>query len=135
MEFYLTGQQGERGRFIEAFEDFCQRHRVPDSARHAADLALEEHLTNVLNYGFDDGSEPWISVRVTVNGEALVAKITDTGKAFNPLSRPPVDIDVPLDERPIGGLGVHLMRQSMDELSYSREGRMNVLMMIKALAA
>ena len=135
MEFYLTGQQGERGRFVEAFEDFCQRHRVPDFARQAADLALEEHLTNVLAYGFDNGKEPWIAVRLTVKDKALIAQVTDTGKAYDPLSVPPVDAGLTLEDRPIGGLGVHLMRTSMDQLFYSREGQKNVLQMIKALAA
>ena len=132
MEFFLTGQPGERQRFVCAFEDFCRQNGVPDSARHAADLALEEHLTNVMNYGFCEGEERWISIKLGVNENALLARIADKGKAYNPLSRPPVDTSVPLEDKPIGGLGIHLMKQMMDELTYAREGQINVLRMIKS---
>jgi len=117
---------------VHAFEDFCRRNAVPDAARQAADLALEEHLTNVLTYGFRDGEERWISVRLQADKNALLAQIADTGKAYNPLTAPPVDTSIPLDEKPIGGLGVHLMRQMMDELTYVREGEVNVLRMSKS---
>jgi anti-sigma regulatory factor (Ser/Thr protein kinase) len=134
VEFFLTGQQGERERFVDAFEDFCRKNRVTDAARHAADLALEEHLTNVLEYGFSDGEDRWISVELGVDQNTLLAKIADTGKAYNPLDAPAVDTTLPLEEKAIGGLGVYLMKQMMDELSYARDGRMNVLRMTKGMA-
>jgi serine/threonine-protein kinase RsbW len=133
VEFFLTGQPGERERFVDAFEDFCRRNRVPDATRQAADLALEEHLTNVLAYGFTNGEDRWIWVELGVDQDTLLAKVADTGKAYNPLDAPPVDTTLPLEDKPIGGLGVHLMRQMMDEISYARDGRMNVLRMTKAM--
>jgi serine/threonine-protein kinase RsbW len=135
VEFHLTGQPGERGRFVKAFEDFCRLNHVPDSARQAADLALEEHLTNVLSYGFKSGEERWISIRLSVNGNALIAKVADRGMAYDPLSAPLADPNIPLEEKSIGGLGVYLMVQSMDQLTYSREEGMNILRMKKAFAA
>jgi anti-sigma regulatory factor (Ser/Thr protein kinase) len=131
VEFFLTGEPGERGRFVEAFEDFCRQYRVPDGARQAADLALEEHLTNVLNYGFTPGEERWISVRLGVKNNALRVTVTDTGAPYDPLSAPSVDTSVPLENKPIGGLGIYLMKQFMDELFHEREGEKNVLTMIK----
>lgn len=131
MEYNLTGQAGERRKFLEAFEEFCRQNCVPDAARKAADLALEEHLTNVLNYGFKDGDQRLISVSLHVENDALYVKVTDTGKAYDPLWRPAVDTSLSLEEKPIGGLGVHLMRQFMDALSYMRDGQTNVLWMTK----
>ena len=131
MEFFLTGQPGERQRFVKAFEEFCRAHHVPDTTRHAADLALEEHLTNVLAYGFKNGGERWVSVELHVERGALVASVADNGDAYNPLNSPPVDTSVPLEDKPIGGLGVYLMKQVMDELTYARNGGMNVLRMSK----
>jgi serine/threonine-protein kinase RsbW len=135
VEFFLTGEPGERRRFVGEFEDFCRENRVPDATRHAADLALEEHLTNVQMYGFTAGGEHWISVRLRVENNALRVTVTDTGVAYNPLFRPPVDTSIPLEEKPIGGLGVYLMRKSMDELSYERDGETNVLRMMKDFAS
>lgn len=108
---------------------------MPDSARKAADLALEEHLTNVLNYGFEPGAEKFAVVRLGKSERELEVVVEDAGKPFNPLAAPPVDTSVPLAEKPIGGLGVHLMRQCMDTLAYAREGGMNVLRMVKLLAS
>lgn len=79
-----------------------------------------------------EGEERWVSVKLGVNENALLARIADKGKAYNPLSRPPVDTSLPLEEKPIGGLGIHLMRQMMDELTYAREGQVNVLRMTKS---
>lgn len=131
MEHFLTGEKTDRRNFVEAFEEFCRRQHVPHAARHAADLALEEHLTNVLNYGFGEGEEPWILVRLHVKNNTLHVKVVDTGTAYDPVAAPAVDTSLPLEEKPIGGLGVYLMKQFMDELSYVREGTKNVLMMTK----
>lgn len=134
VEFILTGAASERGKFVEAFEEFCRAQRVPDGARQAADLALEEHLTNVMSYGFAPGSSRHVAVRLCVENECLRAEVADTGKPYDPLATPLVDISVPLADKPIGKLGVHLMRQFMDELSYAREGGRNVLRMKKRFA-
>ena len=131
MNFTLTGQAGERNDFIEAFEEFCRQRQVPSSVRQAADVALEEHLTNVLNHGFDPGSKPQVVVRLELADNQLEVEVEDTGKSFNPLAAPPVDISLPLEEKPIGGLGVHLMREYMDDLAYARIDNRNVLRMIK----
>ena len=130
MEFLLTGKPGERHHFVEVLEDFCRRQQVPDKTRQASDLALEEHLTNVLAYGFQKGMRPWVSVRLRVQDNALHVEVTDTGVAYNPLSAAPVDTSVPLEDKPIGGLGVYLMTHFMDELSYRRQDNRNELRMI-----
>lgn len=135
MQFILSGAAGERGKLVEALEDFCRVHHVPDAARNAADLALEEHLTNVLTHGFEPGATRFAVVRLSVLDDCLLVEVEDSGKAFDPLAAPPVDTSLPLEEKPIGGLGVHLMRQFMDELTYVRDGGKNVLRMKKRFRA
>ncbi len=120
---------------MAAFEEFCREHCVPDAARQAADLALEEHLTNVIDHGFEPGTPQCIEIRLEVKANELRVEVEDTGAAFDPLAAPPVDTSLPLAEKPIGGLGVYLMQQFMDELSYAREGCRNVLRMTKRFAA
>ena len=85
----------------------------------------------MLAYGFKNGGERWVSVELHVERGALVASVADNGDAYNPLNSLPVDTSVPLEEKPIGGLGVYLMKQVMDELTYARDGGMNVLRMSK----
>lgn len=108
---------------------------MPTSAQQAADLALEEHLTNILSYGYESGSARQVVVRIETDAEWLRAEVEDDGRPHNPLAQPPVDTSVPLHEKPIGGLGIHLIRQAMDELSYSHEAGKNVLRMKKRLSS
>jgi anti-sigma regulatory factor (Ser/Thr protein kinase) len=70
-------------------------------------------------------------VRLGVKNNALRVTVTDTGAPYDPLSAPAVDTSVPLENKPIGGLGIYLMKQFMDELFHEREGEKNVLTMIK----
>jgi len=66
----------------------------------------------------------------TADGEVRV-EVIDGGKQFNPLTLPPVDVAAPLETRPIGGLGIHMMRQLMDTVEYRRERDTNILLLIK----
>lgn len=129
----MRGQLGEREGVIRGLEEFCREHQVPPAIANAADVALEEHLTNVLSYGYQPGAQHHILVAFTVEDGGLHVDVEDDGKAFDPLTVPPVDTAIPLEEKPVGGLGVHLMRQFMDELSYAREGGKNVLRMRKRI--
>lgn len=130
MEIILKSQSPDRQSVVRALERFGRDELLPAPAIQAADLALEEHLTNVLTHGFDDDDAHDIVIRLSVEGACLMVEVEDDGKPFNPLAAPAVDTR-PLEDRPIGGLGVHLMRQFMDELSYSREAAKNILRMKK----
>lgn len=133
VEVVLTNQPGERQRLVALLEAFAREVQLPKPALQAADLALEEHLTNVISYGFPDTSSREILVRLEVQSGVLLVEVQDNGLPFNPLDRPEVDTTVPLDEKPIGGLGLHLIRHFMDELDYRREGGKNVFRMRKKL--
>jgi serine/threonine-protein kinase RsbW len=131
----LSGQPGERDDVVRGLEEFCREQGVPGVVRNAADLVLEEHLTNVLGHGFEPGAPHRIVVGLKVERGFLCVDVEDDGKAFDPIMVPSVDTSVPLEDKPIGGLGVHLMREYMDSLSYVRESGKNVLRMKKAIPA
>jgi anti-sigma regulatory factor (Ser/Thr protein kinase) len=133
LEIVLKNRPKEKPRLLRAFEAFAAEHRLPAKARQAADLALEEHVTNVLNYAYADSALHEIRVRLSCDEHVLHVEIEDDGQAFNPLAVPPVDTSIPLEQRPLGGLGIHLMRQFMDALEYRREGGRNILRMTKRL--
>lgn len=94
-------------------------------------LASEEALVNVINYAYQGGQG-----NVTVScGEAgaggIKIEISDAGVPFDPLSRPAPDTTLPMEQRKIGGLGILMIRKSMDEVTYRRENGRNILMMVK----
>ena len=133
MEIVLSNGPEQRKRFHEALEEFTQNHGISAKPLQAADLALEEHLTNVFSYGFEQPGAHAVVIRIEVDGPWLKIEVEDTGKPFNPLAHPKVDTSKPLAEKTIGGLGIHLMRRFMDELDYRRIGEKNVLTMRKKL--
>jgi serine/threonine-protein kinase RsbW len=94
-------------------------------------VAAEEALVNVISYAYpDDGGD--VEIRCNAKGaEGLVIEIIDRGVPFDPLSLPEPDIEATPEERELGGLGIHIMRNIMDEVSYKREGDRNILTLVK----
>lgn len=133
MQVSLTNHPREKRRLLLSLRAFAEEHKISPRVLQAADQALEEHLTNVMTYGYEDDDPHEILVRLGIVRDALQVEVEDDGKPFNPLERPEPDTTIPLIDRPIGGLGIHLIRQFMDELNYRREAGHNILQMRKRL--
>jgi anti-sigma regulatory factor (Ser/Thr protein kinase) len=99
----------------------------------AANLAIEEIVTNVIKYGFDDASKHEIAVRLEMTENALKIEICDHGKEFNPFNQPEPDISLPSKEPKIGGLGVHFVRKMLDACAYYRRDGRNIVRLSKKL--
>ena len=134
MDISLRNDPAELNRLAEILEEFGRQHRLTQRDLLALDLSLHEHLTNIINYGYDDTDRHKIQVRLRLTERLLRVEVEDDGRPFNPLERRPIDTTVPLDEKPLGGLGIHMMRKIMDEMEYRREGGKNVLLMTKRLS-
>ncbi|RHU29167.1 ATP-binding protein [Parabacteroides sp. TM07-1AC] len=94
-------------------------------------LALEEVVTNVILYAYPDKKDQDIRIDMNYRDELLTIVITDNGTAFNPLEMKEPDISLPPEERPIGGLGIYLVKQLMTEVIYTRSSGKNILTMTK----
>lgn len=94
-------------------------------------LALEEAVTNVILYAYPDKKDQDIRIDMSYENKRLTIVITDTGTDFNPLERQEPDLTLSLEERPIGGLGIYLVKQLMTEVTYSRSAGKNILTMTK----
>ncbi|MFC1715600.1 ATP-binding protein [Candidatus Poribacteria bacterium] len=98
-------------------------------------IAAEEPLVNIISYAYPDGNgniEITYSIEdSTEDSKKLVIQIVDWGVEFDPLTLPDPDIDAPIEEREIGGLGVYMMRNIMDEVLYKREEDRNILTLVK----
>ena len=134
-ELSLRNSLEELDRLHAVIEDFGERHGLPARVVFELTLALDEWLTNIVSYGYDDGAPHTIAVRVRLDappGNGIVAvEIEDDARPFNPLDVPSPHLDVPLEERTIGGLGIHFIRRCMDEVAYERRGNRNVLLLQK----
>jgi serine/threonine-protein kinase RsbW len=114
-------------RLASTLEYFAEVGNIPAKALFRLNLALDELLTNVISYGYPDERAGEIRVRVRFDGSRIEVRLADDALAFDPFSVPEPDLSSSLDDRPIGGLGVHFVRTLMDEVSYRREGRENIV--------
>ena len=141
MRLEVPGEVSRLPEVTRSLQAEWRRLELPADLRRTFELALEEMFTNIALHAKpatspDAGATP---IRVTVSldvrsrdgSDDIVMEIRDTGAAFDPLSAARPDIDASLDDRPVGGLGIHLVREMMTEVRYSREGQENVLRMRK----
>lgn len=90
-------------------------------------LVTEEVVCNAIDHGARPGVEHEVIVDIAIDHDRVTLHFRDDGHPFDPLSQPAPDLDADIDGRPIGGLGVHLIRTLADEIAYVREDRYNVL--------
>jgi sigma-B regulation protein RsbU (phosphoserine phosphatase) len=131
LEIKLNNKVSELERFNQTLTEFGRRHGLAANVVHDLNLALEEILTNIISYGYTDNREHEIQVRLSVQPGEVRVYVEDDGQPFNPLEAPEPDITKPLEERTIGGLGIHLVRKLMDGLDYKRQGDRNLLIIRK----
>ena len=130
----LVNQLSEVSKIAGFVEAFAAAEGLGPEAVFNLNLALDEVVTNVIRYAHDDdGREHPIVVRLALEGGVLTAQVEDDGRAFNPLEKPAPDLSADIDERPIGGLGIFLVRSVMSSVEYRREDGRNVLIMRKNL--
>jgi len=102
-------------------------------AKHSfnINLALEEAVTNVINYAFEDDNEHLINLDFSLENRELKITITDDGIEFNPLLKEDPNTELSLEERKIGGLGIFFVKNIMDNIDYERINNKNILTLIK----
>ena len=103
------------------------------STSMSLNLALEEAVVNVMNYAYAAGTRGNVDIEAQANDRRLKFTISDWGIPFDPTAKSEVDTSLSAEERPIGGLGIHLMRQMMDSINYERIDGKNVLTLRKKL--
>ncbi len=127
----LKNNLGQLERLSRILAEYGELHHLPSNALFAVNLALEEIITNVITYGYRDDDEHNIIIRINFNQDHLIIEVEDDGLPFNPLEAPEPDLKKPLEEREIGGLGIHLVRNLMEGLEYRRLEGKNLLIMKK----
>lgn len=127
----LSNQIENVQKAIQRFEEFSLTNHIPMAISMKISIVLDELLANVVNYAFDDNAEHEIYVEFKVSGDKLIIVIEDDGKPFNPFSQNPPDTKLSINERAIGGLGIHLVKNLMDECIYSRTSNRNVVTLTK----
>lgn len=125
----LKNEVTELEKIALKLEELSEIWMLPPRVVMEINLALEELFSNVVFYAFNDGKEHLIRVDFSMTGpDTIMLTIEDDGQPFNLLEKPATDtIDLPLEQRPVGGLGIHLVKEMMTNVEYRRENGHNIV--------
>lgn len=113
--------------------EIADEENIAPAISESVNLALEEAVVNVINYAYPKGVEGTIVLESNVTPEEWKFRLVDSGESFDPTKADDVDVTLDIEDRPVGGLGIFLVKQIMDNISYERNGNENILTMTKKL--
>ena len=129
-EIRIANSLSEIERVAALVDSFGACHRLSNEVNVALNVSLDEILNNIISYGYEDAGHHDILVRLELRGASVDVVVEDDGKPFDPLLVPAPDLGA---KGRIGGVGLHFVRNLMDELEYARLDGINRLRMMKKL--
>lgn len=130
---HLRNDFSELSTIADATTEFLESNGLAAEIIFAANLAIEELVTNIIKYGYDDDAEHQIAIHLAKHPGQLVIRICDDGHRFNPFDQPPPDTTRPAAEREIGGLGIHFVRHMLDSCAHEWCHGQNIVTVTKNL--
>jgi anti-sigma regulatory factor (Ser/Thr protein kinase) len=134
IRFILRNSLSELEKLGKELAGAAVKWQLPRRAVIEINLVLEELFTNTVSYGFDDDPKHKVSITMDHDIDSVRITMSDDGNQFDPTVPEDPALDRPLEERDIGGLGIFLVRQYVDDLTYKREGDRNIVMLTKKIA-
>jgi anti-sigma regulatory factor (Ser/Thr protein kinase) len=135
LSFTLRNRRSEIARMFSLVERFCRINRIGGDDLFNLRLVLDEAVINIIVHGYEDEAEHHINVSLALEGSTIAIDIDDDGMPYNPLDAPPPQFDRPIEERRIGGLGVHIIKSLARSVEYRREEGRNHLAIVMKLGA
>ena len=131
VSFKLKSKLSELDTLCQHLERCGQSIGLSQKCIFEANLALDELFTNIISYGFEDKKEHTIEITISHQNNKLIFNIEDDGIPFNPTQVDTPDLECTIEECKIGGLGIHLAKNLMDEVCYQRCKKKNILTLKK----
>ncbi|MBP5339425.1 MAG: ATP-binding protein [Prevotella sp.] len=132
-ELILQNDVQQVTRLAPFVDEVCQAAALDMATTLKLNLAIEEAVVNVINYAYPHDTVADITIQAQLRKHQLQFVIRDSGIPFDPTAQQEADTTLSVEERPIGGLGIHLVRQIMDSVNYRRTGGKNILTLNKKL--
>lgn len=126
----LRNEIAELPRLLEVATDFARDAGLSNQELSRLLVIIDELFSNIVLHGYDrPDARGEVAISLSCEDGLLEMEIVDDGRAFNPLTAPPPDLDLPASERPVGGLGIHFVRQLVDHAEYLRQDGRNRLLL------
>lgn len=129
----LDNSLTELARLNETLDQFKQDWQLSDKFILQLNLVLEELFTNAVSYGYEDDSKQQIDFEFRIGEGEIEITMRDNGRPFDPTTPEDPELNGPLAEKQIGGLGIFLMRQYSDNIEYRRENEKNIVTLTKKI--
>lgn len=133
VEMTMDGNVEELERLAQEVKRFCRENELDEDIEFDLNLAMDELFVNSIKHGGCKGAKEAARVRIELVDDGVRAEFSDRGNEFDPTLVPPPDLTAPLSGRPIGGLGLHLVRNTMRDLQYRRSGGWNHVTMWRTI--
>ena len=134
ISFSLRNSLSELDRLSEQLSLAGQRWKLSEKTIFQINLVLDELFTNIVSYGFDDTLDHSIVISLEYDGERMQITMTDDGHAFDINQADNPELDISPDQKDVGGLGIFLVRQYVDDISYKREKGKNIIKLTKIIS-
>ncbi len=131
----LQSERAEISRAGTWLEQFANTHGLVEDDMYNLQLILDELVANIIKHGYRDEPGHQIHIDLSLAGRVTTLRFKDAAPPFDPVAAPPPNLDLPIEERPIGGLGVHIVKSLADTMVYERSGDSNILTITKTLEA
>ena len=129
LSIQLSNNRPEIRNLRNRFDIFAKDNKIPEKAIHDVQLALDEIVTNTIEYGYEDDDKHLIDIKFTFNKESLKITIIDDANPYNILDKENPDTSLSLEDKPIGGLGIYLVKHLMTNIDYDyRDGKNHILL-------
>jgi serine/threonine-protein kinase RsbW len=129
----FTNDLAELDNLSRNIENFCELTGLSRKNAFELNLIIDEVFTNIVSYGFNDKKEHRIKIDIRIINGELTVRVEDDGAPFDPTTAPKTDLCCSIEDRKIGGLGLHLINQIMSRVIYKREKDKNILVLKKCL--
>lgn len=130
-EIIITNDLSEINRVVNFTEKLGDSLQLPSSIIMSINLALEEAIANIIRHAYPPEEQHEIVLEITTSHQEITFLLIDNGQSFDPFLTSDKGISLPLEQRFFDGVGIYLIRQSMDEISYQCSGKENRLLMKK----
>jgi anti-sigma regulatory factor (Ser/Thr protein kinase) len=131
--FIIENRIEELSSLAEQIDNLSEEWAISQALIMNINLVIEEAVSNIIFYAYNNNDKHEIKISISLENNRLTIKITDDGIPFNPLAQQQPDINLPVGERPVGGLGIFLISQMMDEMNYARQKNQNILTLKKSI--
>ena len=119
----------------EALKQFCSEHAVARKTLMQLQVTLDEIVSNIIKYAWPAGGTHEVSVRMTASADGIQIEVVDDGQAFDPRTAPAPEQSRPGRRRKPGGVGIHMVKQLVDDIEYFRSGGCNHIVLTKRCRA